>query len=172
MIYFYRAILHFKTTGFIDIPSPPPEKKFQSTKLTVHVSYTNQVMSPHIQKLKIEMRVSCYYFSILLTDAFSYLLSFPWLHIFFCMELPFCPLFFLHLLYLWVLCYMLSLVFRIVLLIVAADDLCVSVLTCTILVGQLNKILVLSPRPLRACMDSIEWYSKICAFGVTLGPRL
>ena len=75
---------------------------FQPTKLTVHLRYVNQFMSPHIQKIKIEMRVLCYYFnaphiqkkrklkweyyaiifSMLLTNAFSSLLSFPWFYFF------------------------------------------------------------------------------------------
>ena len=37
--------------------------------------------APHIQKLKIEMGVLCF-FSVLLIDAFYSLLSFPWLYIF------------------------------------------------------------------------------------------
>ena len=34
------------------------------------------------------------------------------------------------------------------------------------------KSLVLSPRPLKSCMNSIAWSSKICAFSTTLGPSL
>ena len=74
---------------------------------------------------------------------------------FFFMELHFCPHFPLFLVYLWVWCLMLSLMFRLVLLIVVPEALCKYVLTCTILVRQLSKSSVLSPRPSRAYMGSI-----------------
>ena len=85
------------------------------------------------------MILLCHYFSILLTNTFSYLLSFPWLHLFLC-GASFLPSFFLRLLYLWVWCSIISLMLRLVFLIVFSWEFCESVLECTILVVQLNKI--------------------------------
>ena len=64
-----------------------------------------------------------------------------------------------------------------VLLILLPAALCVSVLMCTILVGQLNKIFGLITQTINILhgiyyMESIAWSSKICAFGVTLSPSL
>ena len=96
-------------------------------------------MSPHIQKKE------NWYESIMLlffntTDRrlfFSSILSLvvPFFH-----GASFLPQFFLHILYLWVWLSMLRLMLRLVLLVVVSEALCASVLTCTILVGQLNKI--------------------------------
>ena len=60
--------------------------------------------------------------------------------IFFFMEIIFCPNLFLHLVYRWVWCSMRSLMFILILILVFHEALCESVLACTILVGQLNKI--------------------------------
>ena len=105
-----------------------------------------------------------------LNDAFSSIIPFPWLvfshgYSFFYLILPH-PVYFL----MWF--SVISLMMRLALLLVVPEDLCVYVLVCTILLVQHNKSLVSSPRPLRACMVSITWYSKICAFGVTLNPSL
>ena len=92
------------------------------------------------KKLKIELRVLCYYFfqCCLLTP---FLIFYTFLGcIFFCTELPFCPNFFLRILYFWVLLSMYILMLILVLLNVVPEALCASVLTCTVLVGQLNKI--------------------------------
>ena len=56
------------------------------------------------------------------------------------MELTICHHLFLHIVYLWILLSMTSLVLRLVLMILATDALYTPVLECTILVGQLNKI--------------------------------
>ena len=94
----------------------------------------------HISKhLKTLMRVLSYFVSMLLIDAISTLPYFPWLHLFL-HRASFLPSFFLRLLYLWVWFSMISLMLRLVLLIIFPEALCVYVLTCTILVGKLNKI--------------------------------
>ena len=101
VLYFDRLIMHSNTTKFFVIPSPLPEynipihktncscKVRQSSHITTYPKkwklkweYSVVIFSMHhiSKKIKIEMRVLCYYFSILLNDAFSSILSFPWFH--------------------------------------------------------------------------------------------
>ena len=69
-----------------------------------------------------------------------FLLCYPFLGWFFLTELPFCTHILLRLMYLWVWCLMLTLMLRFVLLLIFPEALCDSILECTILVGQLNKL--------------------------------
>ena len=156
VLYLDGVIINSKTTEFVDTHSPLPEhngpihytkcwyKLLQLSHVTTYPKIENWNESivvffkcttyPKNLKLKWDDYVNI--FSMQLNNAFSYLVSF------FGMELTFPPQIFLQILYPWVWCSMLSLIFRIVLMCVVPEALCVSVLTCTILVGKLNKIFV------------------------------
>ena len=90
------------------------------------------------KKKKIEMRVLCFFFNAAVLFFYIFL-GFVCV----CTELPFFPNFPLHLVYFWVWWYIISLMLRLLLLILVPEYLCLSVLTCTILVGKINKIFVL-----------------------------
>ena len=77
--------------------------------------------------------------SIHLTDAFHFLLYFSLLCLF-CTDLTFYPHLFLHLVYPYMWCSMLSLMARLVVLLVVTEVLCEMVLAFTILVWKPNKL--------------------------------
>ena len=67
---------------------------------------------------------------------------------------------------------MLSLVLILVLLLIFPEALCASILKCTILVGQLNKIFGLITQTIKSLHGLYCMVFKICDFGVTLSPSL
>ena len=98
-----------------------------------------------------------------LSGEFSSLISFPWLHLFL-EELPFFYHVFLHLVYLWMWCLIISLLLILAFLLVVNEALCDTIIDITILVGQLNKYLVVSSIPLISFKESAVWSSKYVLF--------
>ena len=97
-------------------------------------------MLPYIQKY---WKLKWEYYVIIFQCIWptNFILFYPFLGcIFFCTKLTLFPHFFLHLLYLWVWCSMISLMLRLALLLVVPEALYEPVLVCTIFVGQLITI--------------------------------
>ena len=163
----------------------------QSTKLTVHVRYSNQVMSPHTPKIYNWNESIILFFPRTIYPKY-WKLKWDYYVIFF--NTAERRLFFFSILSLLAYFFARSLLFALILSFTSSTFGCDAQLSalgrnswfclyslrpCVCLSwcapswwDNSTKYLVLSPRPLRACMDSIVWCSKICDFGVTLSPSL